>query len=120
MRFRLGLCSLISVSKIIRVNSAGVPELRFHPSAELKPKSPVVDDDVDKKLAQQMNQLEINDEEKAWRQVEIAKPEDPDQMVTDVAYSSLRSSDLPVRAQVNVRTINNPTDFIVYLCLYRI
>ena len=104
------------------MNSAGTPELRILTSPEQlrqlrveQPPAPVSDDEVDKKLAQQMNQLQIADEEKVWRQVELAakpSPCNPDEPVC-VPYSSLGGADLAIRTQVNVRTINNPTYFIV-------
>lgn len=109
---------------MVRVNAAGTPEIRVLNRVQLAqpPTVPVFDDVVDKQLVQQMNNLKLVDEEKTWRQVDVPKPnilsEDIDEPIIDVAYSSLRSSDLAIKSTVNVRTINNPSDFIVNEYIY--
>lgn len=112
--------------KVLRVNAAGTPEVQLK-QIELPPIEPVLDDELDKKLAEQMNKLEIINEEKSWRDVEVVQNptassavastnvanENPDEVVSNVSYSSLRTSDLTIKAFVNVRTINHPSEFIV-------
>lgn len=112
---------------MIRLNAAGKPELKILSSLEQIKKFeeesttvslPISDDEVDKKLAEKMNQLQLFDEEKIWREVErfsvkLTSPVDnPDEPI-NVGYSTLRGADLAIKTEVNVRTINNPTDFIV-------
>ena len=104
---------------MVRINAAGTPEIRVLSRTQLAepPTVPVFADIVDKQLVQQMNNLKLIDEEKTWRQVDVPKPnilsKDIDEPIINLSYTKLRSSDLAIKSIVNVRTINNPSDFIV-------
>lgn len=119
------------------MNPTGMPELRYiqihaspvkleaeieseleSPSSndtELDSGSRIVpeDDEEDKQLAQKMNELQLVDEEKNWRQVDVPKTENLDEPMIDLPHSSLNSSDLKIKSFVNVRALNNPSDFVV-------
>lgn len=95
------------------MNAAGTPEvtLKLIDLPDRQPEQPIVDDEIDKQLAQKLNDLQLAEEEESWNQVEVNKREDD--IVTDISYTSLRSSDLALKSKVNVRNINHPFDFVV-------
>lgn len=105
-------------SSPVKLETEAETESELGPSSndtELDSASRIVpNDEVDKKLAQRMNELQLVEEEKNWREVDVPKAENLDEPMIDLPHSSLSSSDLKIKSLVNVRTLNNPSDFVVW------
>lgn len=125
--------------KVIRINAALNPEVRIIPKeesdkqpAKSTEQTPTVSDG-ENQLVKAMNTLKLAADEEDWNEVKVEvkrqeeqqqpekekeikvekKLEDENEPLLNVAYEQLGSADLAMKSQIKIKTIINPSDFIV-------
>lgn len=123
--------------QVIRINAALNPEVRIIPKEESDKQTPKSTEqkptvsDGENQLVKAMNTLKLAADDDVWTEVKVEvkrqeeqqqpekeikvekKLENENEPLLNVAYEQLGSADLAMKSQIKVKTIINPSDFIV-------
>lgn len=123
--------------EVIRINAALNPEVRIIPKEESDKQTPKSTEQIptvsegENQLVKAMNTLKLAADDDVWTEVKVEvkrqeeqqhpekeikvekKLENENEPLLNVAYEHLGSADLAMKSQIKIKTIINPSDFIV-------